>query len=327
MARRVGALGVAEVSNFCLPEPVYCGSMSVIVFEAVTKRFRRTVALNNLDFEVSGGRLTALLGPNGAGKTTAFRSIMGLCRPDSGKISVMDHKVGPDTGRIVKDIGWVSESGQGLFDKLTAVDNLKVAAAALGRGSEQIGDLLELVGLGDVPRKHVKGFSKGMKQRLALAAGLLGDPPILLLDEPLDGLDPAGQAELKRIMRRLVEEEGRTIFLSSHDLADVEELADDVVLINQGRLVTMGRMETLLDDRSDEFEVVVSDAREAAAILSRGNLAAQPKSLDLVLVKTDSGAKIARMLTEAGIYPEEIRKKRSHLEEVFLSLTEGEGSL
>ena len=178
-----------------------------------------------------------------------------------------------------------------------------------------------------MPRKHVKGFSKGMKQRLALAAGLLGDPPILLLDEPLDGLDPGGQVELKRIMRRLVEEEGRTIFLSNHDLADVEELADDVVVINRGRLVTMGRMETLLDDPSDEFEVVVSDAREAAAILSRGNLEAQPKSLDLVLVKTDSGAKIARMLTEAGIYPEEIRKKRSHLEEVFLSLTEGEGSL
>ena len=132
-ARRLGAFGVAEVSNFCLPEPVKCGSMSVIVFKAVTKRFRQTVALNNLDFEVSGGRLTALLGPNGAGKTTAFRSIMGLFRPDGGEISVMDHKVGPDTSRIVKDIGWVSESGQGLFDKLTAVDNLKVAAAALGR--------------------------------------------------------------------------------------------------------------------------------------------------------------------------------------------------
>ena len=308
------------------PEPVQFGLMSIIVFEGVTKRFRQTVALNDLDFEVSGGRLTALLGPNGAGKTTAFRSIMGLCRPDGGEISVMGHKVGPDTSRIVKDVGWVSESGQGLFDKLTAVDNLKVAAAALGRGSEQIGDLLELVGLADVPRKHIKGFSKGMKQRLALAAGLLGDPPILLLDEPLDGLDPGGQVELKRIMRRLVEEEGRTIFLSSHDLADVEELADDVVVINRGKLVTMGRMENLLDTRSDGFEVVVENAGEAAMVLTRGGLDAEAIAPGVVMVKTDRGETIARILGEAGIYPEEVSRKRGHLEEVFLSLTEGEGS-
>ena len=99
--------------------------MKAIVFEGVTKRFRRTVALDALDFEISCGRLTALLGPNGAGKTTALRSTMGLCRPDGGRISVMDRRVGPGTSRIVKDVGWVSESGQGLYDKLTAVDNLR----------------------------------------------------------------------------------------------------------------------------------------------------------------------------------------------------------
>ncbi len=301
--------------------------MSVIVFKGVTKRFRHTVALNDLDFEVSGARLTALLGPNGAGKTTAFRSTMGLYRTDGGDITVNGLRVGPDTSRIVKQVGWVSESGQGLYDKLTAVDNMRVAAATLGRGHEQIRQLLEVVGLGDVPRKRVKGFSKGMKQRLALAAGLLGDPPILLLDEPLDGLDPVGQVDLKRVMRRLVESEGKTILLSSHDLADMEELADDYVVINKGSLVTMGRMKDLLDARSDEFEVVVADVKEASELLTRGGLEARPIASNLVLVKTESGDAVVRILAEAGVYPEEIRRKRSHLEEAFLALTEGESQL
>ena len=298
--------------------------MAVITFEGVTKRFRHTVALNNLDFEAEGARLTALLGPNGAGKTTAFRSMMGLYRTDGGKITVNGLTVGADTSRIVKGVGWVSESGQGLYDQLTAVDNLRVAAATLGAGGGQIGRLLELVGLGDVPPKRVKGFSKGMKQRLALAAGMLGDPPVLLLDEPLDGLDPAGQVDLKRIMRRLVESEGKTILLSSHDLADVEELADDVVVINRGSLVTMGRMGTLLDSRSDEFEVAVPDAGEAVELLAAGGLDAEPTGPNLVLVRTDRGAGIARILAQEGVYPEEIRRRRGHLEEVFLGLTGGE---
>jgi len=177
-----------------------------------------------------------------------------------------------------------------------------------------------MVGLGaDIGRK-VGGYSKGMRQRLALAAALLGDPELLLLDEPLDGLDPAGQATFKAHLRRLVDE-GRTVVVSSHDLADVEQLADHVVVIDRGRLVADGALAEVLGTEGG-FRVVVGEPERAVEVLAAAGLAARVAD-GAVLVETGDGADVSRILAAAGLHPSALVPRRSTLEQVFLDLTGG----
>ena len=208
--------------------------MDTITFKDVTKRFGPVMALNRLSLEVPGGCLTGFLGPNGAGKTTSFRVALGLTRANHGEIDIFGMRVGRDGPAIAKRVGAVVED-PGLHDALTARDNLRVAALELGRGNDQADELLELVGLTENASRKVGGFSKGMRQRLGVAVALVGDPDILLLDEPLDGLDPAGQVSFKAQLRRMVNEGGKTIVVSSHDLADIEQLGRPCHRCEQGQ--------------------------------------------------------------------------------------------
>ncbi len=291
-----------------------------IRLESVSKTYGSTRALDGLGFEFPTGKLTGFLGPNGAGKTTTFRSCLGLTRIDQGRIEVLGMEVGRDTRRIVKSVGAVVEE-PGLHKTLTAVDNLRVAAWILGAGEDRIDDLLEFVDLAQYRDRKVAVYSKGMRQRLALALAMLGDPEVLLLDEPLDGLDPAGQVTLRARLRALVAD-GKTVVVSSHDMADVEQLADHVVVIDRGRLVAEGPLAQVVGD-SSRYRVRVTDVTAAVDVLVAAGLDAAPDG-EWMIVVTEDGEAVARALAAANIYPSALVPERKSLESVFLGLTGGQ---
>lgn len=296
---------------------------AAVRLSGVRKRFGHTVALDGLDVTIPAGTLTGFLGPNGAGKTTTFRILMGLTRADAGEIEVLGRPVGAGTPTIVKRVGAVVEE-PGLYKTLTATDNLRVAALTLGAGDDEIPDLLDFVGLtGDAGRK-VDGFSRGMRQRLALAAALLGDPEMLVLDEPLDGLDPAGQVSFKGRLRSLVDDRGKTVVVSSHDLRDIEQLADHVLVIDHGRRVASGSVAELAGD-AGRVRVTVSDPVRGGKVLREAGFAVTAHGEDLDVADGD-GSAIARALADAGLYPSALVPLHASLEEVFLRLTSGGAS-
>ncbi|HET9259236.1 MAG TPA: ABC transporter ATP-binding protein [Acidimicrobiia bacterium] len=291
-------------------------SERAISVSGLYKKYGRTQALDGLDFVVPTGQLTGFLGPNGAGKTTTFRSILGLTRPDAGEVEIFGMPVPAGLPEIVKKIGVIVEE-PGLVKSLSGRVNLAVAADTLGFGHERIDGMLEFVGLTDDAERKTGDYSKGMRQRLALAAAMLGDPELLILDEPLDGLDPAGQHAFRSRLKSLAAE-GRSVVVSSHDLPDVEALADHVVVIDRGRLVTQGPLEELLGGRNTR--VRVADPRSAETALRTGGFAVTVDEGGLV-VDTSNGAEVIETLSRAGIFPDEVRPERSTLESVFLGLT------
>ncbi|MFZ0013068.1 MAG: ABC transporter ATP-binding protein [Acidimicrobiia bacterium] len=283
------------------------------------KRYRSTQALAGLDFEIPSGRLTGFLGPNGAGKTTTFRSILGLTRPDAGEIEVLGSQVPAGLPEIVKRVGVIVEE-PGLITALTGRANLDIAADTLGFGHDRVDEMIDFVGLGADARRKTGDYSKGMRQRLALAAAMLGDPELLILDEPLDGLDPGGQLAFRARLKELTVE-GRTVVVSSHDLADIEALADYVVVIDEGRLVTQGTLEELLGEAGTH--VVVTDPAQAAAVLERSGMSSKIEPDGSLRVDVDDGSAIIESLAAAGIYPSEVRQARSTLESRFMDITRG----
>ena len=287
----------------------------------LSKHYGKTQALDDLEFEIPSGRVTGFLGPNGAGKTTTFRSLLGLTRPDSGDIEVLGLSVPSQLNEITKKVGAIVEE-PGLIKSHSGTVNMRIAADTLGFGHERIGELIDFVGLtGDAGRK-AEQYSKGMRQRLALAAAMIGDPELFLLDEPLDGLDPAGQHAFRARLRNLALE-GKTVVVSSHDLADIEALADYVVVVNRGRLVTQGPLESLLDDGA--MRVVVPDGPAALKVLGAAGIDSRADDSGLI-VESEDGSRIVEVLANAGIYPSEVRRERTTLESVFLGMTEELGA-
>jgi ABC-2 type transport system ATP-binding protein len=285
------------------------------------KAYKRTEALRGLDFDIPSGQVTGFLGPNGAGKTTTFRSLLGLTRPDRGSIEILGHVIPSELNTVTKKVGAIVEE-PGLMKAHTGRVNLRIAADTLGFGEERIDEMLEFVGLEADGGRRVDEYSKGMRQRLALAAAMLGDPQLLLLDEPLDGLDPAGQHAFKARLRALADQ-GRTVVVSSHDLSDIEALADYVIVVDRGRLVSQGPLELLLGEGA--IRVAVGNVTDAERLLSRAGFASRRDDGDL-LVEGDDGSAIIRVLANGGVYPSEVRSARSSLETLFLEITgEGDG--
>jgi ABC-2 type transport system ATP-binding protein len=285
----------------------------------LVKKYRRTTALDGLDFETPSGAITGFLGPNGAGKTTTFRSLLGLTRIDGGRMEVLQHEIPQGLYQVSKKVGAIIEE-PGLIRALTGRVNLRVAADQLGFGHDRIDELLTFVELQDDAGRKVSEYSKGMRQRLALAAALIGEPELLLLDEPLDGLDPAGQMAFRARLRAIADS-GQTVVVSSHDLADIEALADYVVVIQHGKLVAQGPLEELLSGGATR--VVVSDVNGALEVLGRAQIPAHQDG-EALIVEVEDGSELIKLLTGAGIYPSEVRPARSTLESVFLGMTGGD---
>lgn len=289
---------------------------SAIRVSGLTKTYKKTEALKGLDFEIPPGQVTGFLGPNGAGKTTTFRSLLGLTRPNGGHIEILGMEVPRHLSQVTKKVGAIVEE-PGLIKAHSGLVNLRIAADTLGFGHDRINEMLSFVGLTPDAKRRVDEYSKGMRQRLALAAALIGEPELLLLDEPLDGLDPAGQHAFKARLRAIAEE-GKTVVVSSHDLSDIEALADYVIVIDHGKLVTQGPLESLLD--GGMIRVVVGDVTAASDALAAAGLEIHRDERGLVVDASD-GSEIVRVLANAEIYPSEVRPERSSLEAVFLGIT------
>ncbi len=287
----------------------------------LVKRFGgRVTAVDGLDLSVRRGETYGLLGPNGAGKTTVIRMLLGLVRPDAGVIRVLGLPPGDPAGLC--RIGAMGETA--FYPFLSGRDNLRAAARRCRVPDARVETVLDGAGLTARAGDRVSGYSLGMRQRLAVAAALLKDPELLILDEPSSGLDPAGQLEMHRLIRELAGQ-NRTILLSSHDMREVEELCSRVAIIGGGRMLAAGSPEQLRGQA--RLWVRAEPAGQAAAVAAGLGLAAgrSGELLSLVLPEPGPGraAAVNRQLVEAGLAVSEVRTRRRPLREVFLELTGG----
>jgi len=218
---------------------------SVIKFQSLVKTYGKQRAVNDLTADVTEGRITGFLGPNGAGKSTSLRCLVGLAAPTSGTATIFG-KPYREIENPLDHVGTVLDS-RGFHGSLTGEQNLRVMAAAAGIGNARVAEVLGMVELTEAAGKRVKGYSLGMKQRLSLAGAVLGNPEVLILDEPANGLDPAGIAWLRAFLRGLAGG-GRTILVSSHQLAEMQNTVDDVLVINHGKLIAAGDIKTIMGE-------------------------------------------------------------------------------
>ncbi|RKN19998.1 ATP-binding cassette domain-containing protein [Micromonospora musae] len=302
---------------------------AVIEIEGLRKTFNsvrngRRVAVDGFDLTVGAGEVHGFLGPNGSGKTTTLRALLGLVRADGGWMNVLGAPSPTHLSQVAGRVGAIVESPQ-FFGNFTGYRTLRLLALAGGVPVSRVDEVLEQVGLHDRGDERVKGYSLGMKQRLAVASALLKNPELLILDEPANGLDPAGIREMRDLMRSLADA-GVTVLISSHILAEIQLICDHVTIISRGRRVAAGRVEEVLAGFDQhEFLVRVAEPERAAELLHAGGLPAVAHPDHLVVGQVDDPTTISRLLGEQGLWVRELTPLRPDLESVFLELT-GEGA-
>jgi ABC-2 type transport system ATP-binding protein len=304
--------------------------MAVIEVEGLRKEYRRlrggrTVAVDGLDLSVPVGGVFGFLGPNGAGKTTTIRCLLGLVRPSAGRVSLLGADVRRDLPSVIGSVGSIVEA-PAMFPRFTGRRNLQILARIHGEGDEAIDAALDRVSLTDRASDPVRTYSLGMKQRLAIAATLLRDPSLLILDEPANGLDPAGIVEVRELIRSLGAE-GRTIFVSSHILSEIQQIADHVAILAKGRLITAGPVnDVLATGAARGLLVKMPDLAVGRRALESAGLAVASAGDALrVDLPPEQADLITRTLAEAGVYLTELRPDVADLETVFLELTKDRG--
>jgi ABC-2 type transport system ATP-binding protein len=294
----------------------------VIEVKGLSKRYGSTVAVDGLTFRAEPGRVTAFLGPNGAGKTTTLRVVLGLVRATAGAATILGRAYA-DLDEPARQVGAVLETSS-FHPGRSGRSELRILATAAGIAGDRVSDVLGLVGLGGVARRRTKTYSLGMRQRLGVAAALLGDPDVLVLDEPANGLDPEGIRWLRDLLRSLADG-GRTVLLSSHVLAEVAQLADDVVIIHRGRYVTSGTVAEVTA-RAGGSVRVRTPARDALrGALAAAGLQPTPGDDDALVVPDASTARVGEIAAANGVVLHELVAESSSLEEAFLELVSAEG--
>ena len=289
----------------------------MIAVEGLTKRFGSTLAVDDLSFSVEPGRITGFLGPNGAGTSTTMRAILGLVKPTSGRTSVLGVQY-RELSEPVRRVGVLLET----FDAhpgRSGRNHLRVLALAGGIARSRVDEVLALVDLGQAGRRRVKGYSLGMRQRLGLAAALLGDPEVLILDEPANGLDPQGIRWLRDFLRSLAGE-GRTILISSHVLSEVAQTVDDVVIIHRGKLIRAAAMADVESLAAASTIVRSPTAGRLAELLAAAGIGASGLT-DGGLSVSAPPERVGEIAAEHRIVLHELAVERASLEEVFLELT------
>lgn len=295
---------------------------NVIVTEGLTKRFKERTVVDSLDLSVHSGEIFGFLGPNGAGKTTTIGMLLGLVQPSAGRAFVLGHDIQHKPALALRSVGAMIEA-PAFYPYLSGRDNLRVLARASGLADSAVDSALETVDLNTRGKDQFKTYSQGMRQRLGLAAALMHNPKLIMLDEPTNGLDPAGQHDIRILIRQLAQS-GHTIFLSSHLLNDIEQLCDRVAILKSGKLLACGAVSELLHRGNGLVLRVAGDRAEAQAILAKvawiKSISEQNDSLVLD-VPSERSPEITMLLASHGIAVAELRAHESRLEDVFLELT------
>ncbi|AYF98756.1 ABC transporter ATP-binding protein [Protaetiibacter intestinalis] len=294
---------------------------AVIEIQGLTKRFGGTTAVDDLSFRVEPGVVTGFLGPNGAGKTTTLRSLVGLVSPTSGR-ATFDGVAYAELRDPLRTVGTALEASS-FHPGRSGRDHLRVAAAAAGIGDARVDEVLEWVGLTAAARRRAGGYSLGMRQRLGLAFALLGDPGALVLDEPINGLDPEGIRWIREFLRRLAAE-GRTVLVSSHLLSEVQQTVDRVVIISQGRLAYQGTLDGL-EAGTARVHVDAADRAELGRVLAAEGGAVETSPDGLHVAGLDA-ARIGELALGAGLALRLLVPEKEGLEDVFLGIV-GEGGV
>jgi len=305
--------------------------MAVIEALDVHKTYRRfrkppKAALAGIDLVVEEGGVHGFLGPNGSGKTTLLRCLLGLARADSGDMRILNAAVPKRLPAVIGTVGALLES-PAFFPPYSGRSNLTLLATSQRISHQRVDDVLELVGLTDAATDKVKGYSLGMRQRLAIAAALLKAPQVLILDEPSNGLDPAGMKEVRELLRQLGNT-GTTVLVSSHLLGEVQQICDDVTIVSHGRLVTSGAVRDVLAARSTgDVRVEVADLTTAQRVLFDAGITSEILDAGLVARAVADPSTVTKALAEANLYLSALTPIQADLEQAFLELTSDEPAI
>ena len=291
--------------------------MNAIEVQGLRKSFGRVVTVDDLTFVIPMGKVTGFLGPNGAGKSTTLRMTLGLVRPDAGAAAVLGRPF-VELDEPARTVGALLDVNQ-FHSHRTARNHLRVIATAAGIADGRIDEVLDMVELTDAASRKVGGYSLGMKQRLGLAAALLGDPRILVLDEPANGLDPAGMRWLRNFLRAFASED-HAVFVSSHLLSEMAEIADDVVVIDRGRLVIHAPVTELVRHASGSVRVMTSHAERLEDLLAARGINVERLSPDTLRVRAGREA-VGGIAAKAGVPIFGLEDEERSLEDVFFDLT------
>lgn len=295
----------------------------------LTKVFNNKEVVSNVNMNIKKGEIYGFLGPNGAGKTTIMKLMTNLIKPTGGEIEIFDEKLTDNSYEVLKRMGTIIEYPI-FYEKLTARENLELHCEYMGyHDMKAIDRALDIVNLKNIDNKKVKEFSLGMKQRLGIARAITTKPEILILDEPINGLDPIGIKELRGIFKMLSKEYGITILISSHILSEIEEIADTVGVINNGKLISEVSMEEVKTNNTDYIELETKDCKKAAYILSNDLNISNFRVIDDVLIRIYdlkvSQKEISKKLILNDIEISSINMKKTSLEDYFLNLLKGDG--
>lgn len=293
----------------------------ILKIDNLTKRYKDKVALDHVSFEIQKGKIYGFIGENGAGKTTTIRSITGLSSIDEGRVELFGSSDSKGLQKARKKMGCLVERPILMLNE-SAFYNLKMQQMLFGqRDDEKINKLLDRVGLGDVKQKKVKDFSLGMKQRLGIAISLINNPELIILDEPVNGLDPMGMVEIRKLLASLCVDDGITIIISSHILAELYQLVTDYIIISNGKIIDTLSKEQL-DDRCSSYVVIETESQEKAVeILSQHNLDQVKVVENEIRIPGDvSKEQIAKWMFDEGILLTTVMKYEKSLEEYYMEL-------
>ncbi len=294
----------------------------------LTKTFGKKVAVDNVSFDVYPGEVFGFLGPNGAGKTTIIKSVMGFIQPDKGTIVINGHNAKKEYEKAMSSIGGIVENPE-MYSNLSAYLNLKMYAKLHDNISkERIDEVLELVGLKERAKEPVKKYSLGMKQRIGLAQALLHKPRMLILDEPTNGLDPAGIHQLRDILKKYAHEDGAAVMVSSHLLSEMQMMCDRIGIINHGKLIRICSIEELTDQSasSSKYRIKTSDPKKASVFLSETysyKVSNLTESCFDIEVDESEINECVRKMVESGSDILGVQKVETSLEDAFLQITGG----
>ena len=296
----------------------------IVETRGLEKSFKNFKAVQGIDLRVKRGTIYGFLGPNGAGKSTTIRMLLGLIKPTSGKVKVLGKNIESEREEILKNVGALVETPS-YYGHLTAYENLELTRKILKLDKQEIDKVLDFVKLSEVRNKKVKEFSLGMKQRLGIAQALMGNPELIILDEPTNGLDPSGIHEIRDLIKSLPKEKGTTVIVSSHILSEIELMADEVGIIKKGELLYQGTIENLRENNASKILVGVSNKEEAVNLLIRRGYRVEEYNGKLWVTGKDlAAARLCKELVLAGYDVNYLSEEEKNLEEMFLSLTREE---